>query len=59
MPRITIEAELSEEHLRAYQGEARRQGVAVELLVQQTVNQLLRELEEEERDGGCCPMVPS
>lgn len=59
MPRITIEAELSEEHLRAYEGEARRQGVAVELLVQQTVNQLLRELEEEERDGGCCPMVPS
>jgi hypothetical protein len=59
MPRIRIEAELSEEHLHAYEGEARRQGVPVELLVQQTVNLLLRELEQEESDGGCCPMVPS
>jgi hypothetical protein len=59
MPRVTIEAELSEEHLRAYEGEARRQGVAVTVLVQQTVNLLLRELEDEEKDGGGCPMVPS
>jgi hypothetical protein len=58
MPRIRVEAELSEEHLRAYEDEAKRQGVPVERLVQQTVNVLLRELEQEERDGGC-PMVPS
>jgi hypothetical protein len=58
MPKVRIEAELSEEHLRAYQEEAKRQGVAVELLVQQTVNVLLQELEQEESDGGC-PMVPS
>ena len=57
MPKIRIEAELSEENLRAYEGEARRQGVPVETLVQQTVNVLLRELEQEERDGGC-PMIP-
>lgn len=57
MPKIHIEAELSEENLRAYEGEARRQGVPVETLVQQTVNVLLRELEQEERDGGC-PMIP-
>ncbi len=59
MPTITIQAELSEEHLRAYEGEARRQGVPVALLVQQTVNHLLRELEDEEKDGGCCPMLPA
>lgn len=58
MPKIRIEAELSEEHLRAYEGEAKRQGVPVEVLVQQTVNVLLQELEQEESDGGC-PMVPS
>jgi hypothetical protein len=41
----------------AYEGEARRQGVPVERLVQQTVNCLLRELEEEEREGvgDCSP----
>jgi hypothetical protein len=58
MPKIRIEAELSEEHLRAYQGEAQRQGVPVERLVEQTVNVLLQELEREESDGGC-PMMPS
>jgi hypothetical protein len=58
MPRIRIEAELSEEHLRAYEGEAQRQGVRVETLIEQTVNALLQELEAEERDGDC-PMVPS
>jgi hypothetical protein len=57
MPKIRIEAELSEENLRAYQGEAQRQGVPVETLVEQTVNVLLKELEQEERDGGC-PMIP-
>ncbi len=58
MPKIRIEAELSEEHLRAYQHEAERQGVKVERLVEQTVNVLLQELENEERDGQC-PMMPS
>jgi hypothetical protein len=58
MPKIRIEAEVSEEHLRAYEGEAERQGVKVEALVEQTVNALLQELEREERDGQC-PMMPS
>ncbi len=58
MPKIRIEAEVSEEHLRAYEGEARRQGVPVEELIEKTVNELLQELEQEEKDGGC-PMQPS
>ena len=58
MPRIRIDAEISEEHLRAYEGEAKRQGVPVEKLVEKTVNVLLQELEQEESDGGC-PMRPS
>ena len=58
MPKIRIEAEISEEHLRAYEGEAQRQGVPVEKLVEKTVNVLLQELEQDEKDGGC-PMLPS
>jgi hypothetical protein len=58
MPKIRIEAEISEEHLRAYEGEAKRQGVPVEKLVEKTVNVLLEELEQEEKDGGC-PMRPA
>ncbi len=58
MPKVRIEAELSEEHLRAYEHEAARQGVKVERLVEQTVNVLLKELESDERDGQC-PMMPS
>jgi hypothetical protein len=58
MPRVRIEAELSEEHLRAYEAEAARQGVPVERLVEQTVNVLLRELERDELDGQC-PMMPA
>jgi hypothetical protein len=50
MPRIRIEAELSDTFYRAYEQEARRQGVRVETLVEQTVNCLLRELEREEED---------
>lgn len=50
MPEITVRATISDEHLRAYQAEAERQGVAVEVLVQQTVNCLMSELEREEEE---------
>lgn len=51
MHRVSVWAELSDEHFKAYQAEAKRRGVTVEELVQQTVNCLLRELEQEEEDG--------
>lgn len=50
MPEIRVKARISEEHFRAYQAEARRRGVPVEMLVQQTVNCLLEELEREEEE---------
>ena len=50
MPEVRVKAKVSEEHFRAYQAEARRQGVPVERLVQQTVNCLLAELEQEEAE---------
>jgi hypothetical protein len=57
MHKVSVTAELSDEMYDAYAGEARRQGVDVERLVQQTVNCLLRELEAEEREGigDCSP----
>jgi len=50
MPKIKIEVELSDTFFRAYEAEARRQGVKVEALVEQTANCLLKELEREEED---------
>ena len=50
MHRIRVWAELSDEIYPAYECEARRQGVAIEKLVEQTVNCLLRELERDEQD---------
>jgi hypothetical protein len=57
MPEVTVKARISEEHLRAYQAEARRQGVPVTVLVQQTVNCLIEELEREQRE--CQEIVTS
>ena len=50
MPEVMVKARISEEFLREYEAEARRRGVEVEELVEQTVNCLLRELEEEEAE---------
>lgn len=50
VPRVRVWAEVSERHLHAYESEARRRGVSVENLVQQTVNNLLRELERDEEE---------
>lgn len=57
MPEVKVRATISEEHYRAYQAEARRQGVPVSQLVQQTVNCLLRELEREQ--DQCLEIVTS
>ncbi len=54
MHRVQVWAELSDQHYRAYEAEAKRRGVPIEALVEQTVNCLLRELEQEEEDG-CGP----
>jgi hypothetical protein len=54
MHRVQVWAELSDQHHRAYECEAKRRGVTVEELVEQTVNCLLRELERDE-ENGCGP----
>jgi hypothetical protein len=54
MHSVRVVAELSDEMYHAYEGEAARRGVPLESLVQQTVNCLLQELEQEEREGTDC-----
>ena len=51
MRKVRVWAALSDEAYHSYEGEARRRGVEVETLVEQTVNCLLQELEQEENEG--------
>ncbi len=51
MRKLQVWAELSDDKYEALEHEAARRGVPVEALVEQTVNGLLHELEEEEREG--------
>ncbi|MCK5483624.1 MAG: hypothetical protein KAJ13_07960 [Gemmatimonadetes bacterium] len=53
MRKVQVWAEVSDSHFVAYEGEAARQGVPVEDLIQQTVNCLLRELERDEEEDRC------
>lgn len=59
MHRVKIWAELSDEKYSAYESEARRRGVTLESLVEQTVNCLLEESEHEEKEGEDHLIVPS
>ncbi len=52
MHRIQVWAEVNDRHFHAYEAEAKRRGVSVQELVEQTVNCLLRELEQEEEEGS-------
>ena len=53
MRKVRVWAEVSDSHFLAYEGEAARQGVPVEELIQRTVNCLLLELEREEEEDRC------
>lgn len=59
MPKVHVWADLTDRSFRAYQNEARRRGVELEALVEQTVNELLRELESEEMEGTDHPITPA
>ena len=58
MPKVQVWADLSEETFSAYLDEARRRGVKVETLVEQTVNALLQEMEHEREEGADHPITP-
>lgn len=52
MAKVTVCAEVSQEHYHALQQEAARRGLEVEALVEQMVNALIHELEDESELGG-------
>jgi hypothetical protein len=58
MRKVQVWVELSDETFHAYEGEARRRGVELETLVEQTVNCLLEDMEREENEGTSF-IVPS
>jgi hypothetical protein len=59
MHRIRISVDLPDESYLAYESEGRRRGTTVEHLVEQTVQQLLKELDEEETEGTDHPIIAS
>jgi len=59
MPKVTVDVELSEEHYRNIVNESERRKVTVESLVQEMTQALVRELEDEERDGTDHPILIS
>lgn len=59
MPKVTVCVELDPGRFRAFESEARRRGVSVESLLQQTVEGMLNELEREETEGTDHPIIPS
>ncbi len=50
MPKLTIQVELSDHLLHAYEREAERRGKKVEELVERLVTELVREMEQEIND---------
>jgi hypothetical protein len=49
MPKVRLSVEVSEDLLRGFQAEARRRGDTPEHLLEHTVQLLLEDMEEEER----------
>ena len=58
MRKVQVWVEMSDETFHAYEGEARRRGVQLETLVEQSVNYLLQDMEREENEGTSF-IVPS
>jgi hypothetical protein len=51
MKKVPICIELEDEVFRSFEAEAKREGVPVEGLLEQVLTGLLRDLEQERRDG--------
>jgi len=56
MQRVRVCVELSDADYRAYEDEARRREVSVEVLVQQMVQALVQDLKREERESTDHPV---
>jgi hypothetical protein len=59
MSKVNICVEIGEEALRAYETEARTEGITVQSLLERMVNGLLRDMEREEEEGTDHPIIAS
>ncbi len=59
MSKVHICVDLTEESLRSFDAEAKREGVTLQTLLERMVNGLLRDMEREERDGTDHPIIAS
>jgi hypothetical protein len=59
MTRVKICVDLPDQEYRLFAAEAKRRGVTPESLVEECVAGLIRELDQEERDGTDHPIVLS
>jgi predicted HicB family RNase H-like nuclease len=59
MTQVKICVDIPEDHYRAYEDQAERQGVSVESLVRQTLQCLLEDAEREGEEGTDHLIIPS
>ncbi len=59
MSKVHICVDLTEESLRSFDAEAKREGVTLQTLLERMVNGLLRDMEREEHDGTDHPIIAS
>jgi hypothetical protein len=59
MSKVHICLDIKEEALRAFEAEARREGVTVKALLERTIHGLLQDLEREQEEGTDHPIIPS
>ncbi len=59
MTKVQVCVDVPEDHYRAYEDQARREGVTVESLVRQTLQFLLEEAERAAEEGTDHVIIPS
>jgi len=59
MAQVEICIEVSEEFLRSFEAEARREGSTVKCLLEKMVTGLIRDMEREEGEGTDHPVIAS
>jgi len=59
MSKVHICIDISEESLRSYEAEAKREGVTLQSLLERMVNGLIRDMEREEDEGTDHPIIAS
>jgi hypothetical protein len=59
MSQVHICIELSDESLRSFEAEARREGVTLQSLLERMVKGLIRDMEREEEKGTDHPIIAS